>query len=139
MTYAVSGALQRAVYEKLVSDVALAALVGSAIYDAPQPAGASDAPEHVTLGEETARAASTKTSAGAVHDFNVSVHSKSEGFAKAKAVAAAVCDALVDASLTLVRGHLVALRFVWARAERGEPGEPRKIILRFRAVVEDNL
>ena len=135
MTYAVSAALQLAVYEKLTADPVLTGLVGTAIFDAPPPADGGQGGEHVTLGEETARASSTKTSAGAVHDFNVSVHSQSEGFANAKAVAAAVCDALVDAALTLARGHLVALRFVWARAERGEPGEARKIILRFRAVV----
>lgn len=138
MTYAVAGALQKAVYTRLTADVALTALVGSAIYDAPKPAKGGDPASHVTIGEETARAASTKTSQGAVHDFNISVHSKGEGFAKAKAIAAAICDALIDAPMVLTRGHLVALRFIWARAERGDPEEARRIVLRFRAVIEDN-
>lgn len=138
MTYAVAAALQTAIFTTLTGDAALAGLVGTAIYDAPQPAAASDPAEHVTIGEETARDGSTKTSAGGVHDFSVTVHSRAEGFARAKAIAAAVCDALIDASMVLTRGNLIGLRFVWAKAERGEPGEERRIILRFRAVLEDN-
>ena len=138
MTYALAAALQAAVYAKLRGDAILAGLVGTAIYDAPRPAGSDDPDEHVTLGEETVRDFSTKTSSGAVHDFSVAVHSKAEGFARAKAIAAAISDVLVDAQLSLVRGDLVALRFIWAKAERGDPPEARRIFLRFRAVLEDN-
>ena len=73
----------------------------------------------MTLGEETVRANDTKTSAGALHDFTVTVHSGRDGFDGAKRVAAAVCAALVDAPLALEAGRLVALRFLRAGAERG--------------------
>lgn len=138
MTFAISAGLQAALFDKLIGDATLTDLVGTAIYDAPPPAEAGEAPTHVTIGEESVRAAGTKTSAGAVHDLTVTVHSNAEGFDQAKRVAGAICDALVGAPLSLARGHLVALRFIWARAERGRPPESRRISLRFRAVVEDN-
>jgi hypothetical protein len=52
MSYAWSAALQAAVYQRLVGDAALGALVGAAIYDAPLADGAVQA-DYVTLGEET--------------------------------------------------------------------------------------
>ena len=140
MTFAISEALQVAVYEKLTGDAALADLVGSEIHDAPLPLAAATVPEvHVTIGEERVRDGSTKTSTGAVHDFTVTVHSRSQGFSKAKAAAGAVCDALIDAPLSLSRGVLINLRFLFARADRGPATAPRKVALRFRAVLEDTV
>ncbi|WP_118134884.1 DUF3168 domain-containing protein [Oceanicella sp. SM1341] len=139
MTYAMSWALQKAVFARLSGDTALGALVGGAIHDAPPHAARSADPlaVYVTLGDETARAWDTADSHGCTHDFDVTVHSGAEGFAASKEVAEAVCDALVDADLALERGHLVALRFVQARAQRGRSPEKRRITLRFRAVIED--
>ena len=51
MSYALSSALQGAVYQALLDDVALFALVGDAIYDA-LPTGVVP-PLNVTLGPET--------------------------------------------------------------------------------------
>ena len=59
------------------------------------------------------------------------------GFAPAKAAAAAVSDALVDADLTLTRGKLVSLNFYRASAARVGTGETRTITLIFRARVAD--
>lgn len=137
MSYLYSGGLQAAVYQRLAADAVLGGLVGAAIYDAPleyRPDQA--APDYVTLGEERARANDTKTSAGAIHDFNVTIHSGRDGFDRVKQIAAAVCAALVDAPLALDRGHLVGLRFLLARAERGPAPEKRKVVLLFRAVVD---
>ena len=92
---------------------------GGAVYDAPLGAGAGARRDYVTLGEETVRANGTKTSAGAIHDFTVTVHSGRDGFDGAKRIAAAVCACLVDAPLALEAGRLVALRFLRAGAERG--------------------
>jgi Protein of unknown function (DUF3168) len=137
VTYALSAALQAAVYQRLAGNDVLAGMIGDRIYDAPLEARPGETPpDHVTLGEEAVRPDDTKTSTGAVHDFSVTVHSARDGFDAAKRIAAAVCEALVDAPLALAEGHLVALRFLRARADRGRAPEKRRISLRFRAVLE---
>lgn len=139
MSYAFSVGLQAAVYQRLAGDADLVSLVGSGIHDAPLELGpGAEAGDHVTLGEERVRANGTKTSDGAVHDFDVAVHSGCDGFDTAKRIAAAVCACLVDAPLTLDRGRLVGLRFLSARAERGPAPVKRRISLRFRAVVDSD-
>ena len=136
MSYAVSAALQEAVYQHLSGDAALSAIVGSAIYDAI-PSGTLP-PIYVTLGSETVRDRSDKTGFGADHDFSVSVITGAQGFAQAKQAAASVNDALSDAALSLTRGRLVGLRFLKARASRDTGNGTRRIDLIFRARVEDN-
>lgn len=136
MSYGMGAALQAAVYAHLQADVALNALVGDAIYDAA-PAGGADG-LYVSLGPEEVRDRSDKTGAGAAHDFTVSVVTDASGFQAAKDAAAAVSDALVDASLALSRGSLVSLGFLRARARRVSSGTLREIELRFRARVEDD-
>jgi len=132
-----SAGLQASVFGRLSGDATLGALTGGAIYDAPPPLVPEDT-EYVLLGEETVRANGTKTSSGALHDFTVTVVSGRDGFDGAKRVAAAVCAALVDAPLALEAGHLVALRFLRAGAERGPAPAKRKVTLRFRAVVDQD-
>lgn len=137
MSYGMGAALQAAVYQELLADAGVTALVGTAIYDA-LPAGTLPA-TYVTLGPEDARDRSDQTGAGAEHRFTVTVTTTASGFAGAKDVAAAICDALIDADLTLSRGLLVGLWFDRAVAERsGSGGTVRTITLRFRARVEDN-
>ena len=77
MSYGVGEALQSAVYQTLVADATLAGLVGTEIYDAA-PAGVL-AGTYVSLGPEEARDRSAMTSAGAVHEFTVSVISDGGG------------------------------------------------------------
>lgn len=137
MSYAYSAGLQSAVYARLTSDPSLSALIGDAVFDAPLEAAPKSAiSEYVTLGEERVRENGTKTSDGAVHDFQVIVQSARDGFDGAKRIAAAVCDALIEAPLSLQRGRLVDLRFVSARAERGPAPVKRRIALRFRAMID---
>lgn len=137
MTYAFATGLQAAVYRRLTDDTTLAELIGTAIYDAPiRVVPDEKAPDHVTLGEETVRPNDTKTSQGAVHDFSVTVHSARDGFGTAKAIAAVVCESLIDAPLPIAGGHLVGLRFLQAKADRGRAPEKRRISLRFRAFVD---
>lgn len=136
MSYAVSSALQEAVYQTLAGDETLGGHVGQAIYDA-LPSGKLPA-LYISLGPETVKDASDKTDRGADHRFTVSIVSTAPGFSTAKTVAAAVCDALVDADLTLNRGRLVSLGFDRATAKRTDAGNGRRIDLRFRARVEDN-
>lgn len=134
MTYALSRALQEAVFQRLHPDATLAALTGGAIHDTAPPgprAGLS-----VSLGPETAEDRSDATGRGALHLFTVTVLSDAGGFAAAKDAAAAVVDALDGAPLVLSRGRVVFLRFDRARADR--KGRDRQIDLRFRARVEDD-
>ena len=91
---------------------------------------------YVSLGPEDVRDASDQVGYGAFHEFAVSVVTDQAGFQEAKAVAAAVSDALVDAPLLLSRGRLVGLWFVKARARRVEKADMRRIDLTFRARVE---
>ncbi|MCK0094217.1 DUF3168 domain-containing protein [Yoonia sp. F2084L] len=136
MSYGVAAALQRAVFQRLRADSALDALVGVHIYDA-LPTGALP-PLYVVLGAEDVRDASDKTGAGAWHQFTVTVVTQSAGFATAKAAAAAVSDALIDAPLALDRGSLVSLHFLKAKAARVGSGAVRQINLIFRARVADD-
>ncbi|MBW0157274.1 DUF3168 domain-containing protein [Sedimentimonas flavescens] len=134
MSYAISAALQAAIYQRLLADPGVSALVGGAVYDAVPP---GEAPmTYVTLGPEDVQDASDMTGAGATHDFVVSVVTGEAGFHGAKEIAAAISDALSDAALVLERGALVALWFVRAKARRVEKGNTRRIDLTFRARVE---
>lgn len=135
MSYGMAAALQAAVYQRLAGDAAVAALAPAGVHDAlpPGPVGGT----WISVGPEKVRDASDKTGAGAVHDFTVSVMTDAAGFAQAKAAAVAVSDALTGASLTLVRGRVVGLWFLAARARRIEAGSARQIDMTFRAMVEE--
>ncbi len=135
MSYALSSALQSAVFQHLTSDAALGAIVGTDIFDAI-PRGAVP-PLYVALGPETVRDASAGGVHGAWHDFTVTVVSERTGFAQAKDAAGAVSDALVDADLVLGRGQLIGIFFRRAKAARVGTGNTRRIDLTFSARVSD--
>ena len=135
MSYGMAAALQAAVYQHLAADVALAALVGAAIYDSVPPGTVTGT--YVSLGPEDVKDASDQTDGGAFHEFAISIVTDQAGFQEAKAVAAAVSDALTGAALTLSRGHLVGLWFLKARARRVEKADMRRIDLTFRARVSE--
>lgn len=137
MSYQFAAGLQAAVYARLSGDAAVTALASGGIHDAALERGVV-AEDFVTLGEERARANDTKTSRGAIHEFEVGVHSIRDGFQRAKRIAGAICASLTNGSLPLEAGRVVALRFVSARAERGRAPEKRKVTLRFRAVVDED-
>lgn len=136
MSYAVSGALQAAIYAALATDADLGASVGSAIYDALPTGTVPDL--YVALGPEQVKIADDKTGGGAEHRLTVSVVTEAPGFASAKAVAGQVCDVLHEAPLSLSRGRLIFLRFESAKAAKIDGGSGRSIDLTFRARVEDN-
>ena len=85
MSYASSSALQAAIYQRLMADSAVDALVGSAIYDAVPPGPLP--PTYISLGPEDVRDRSDLTGSGAEHDFTVSVVTEAAGFQGAKAIA----------------------------------------------------
>ena len=127
-------ALQGAIYDALLADASLAALVGTAIYDAI-PAGAL--PEtYAVLGDEIITDRSAVLCVATRHDFTISVLSTAPGYGQAKAVSAAIVNALITASLTLDEGHLVYLNFLRARAARVGTRKTRRIDITFRAMIE---
>jgi hypothetical protein len=136
MSYAMSLALQAAVFARLTADAALGDLVGTAVFDALPP---GDVPSiYVALGTEKVTDASDGSGAGAVHEFTVSVVTDRAGFASAKRAAAAVSDALLGAPLPLSRGRVIGFRFHKAAAARVGTGDTRRIDLIFRARVSDD-
>jgi hypothetical protein len=136
MSYAMAAALQGAAYPQWSAEGTLSGREGADVFDAVPVGQLPDT--YVSLGPELVRDRSDKTSAGAEHEFTVTVYTTEAGFEGAKDVAAAVCDALIDAPLALSRGHLVALNFFKAQAVRDRKGKGRRIDLKFRARVEDN-
>jgi hypothetical protein len=137
MTLAMSFGLQKAVYAELAADTDLAALLPAGIHDAAPP-GAPAGP-FALIGEEVVREHGSTTHEGAQHDFTVSVVGPGDGFAAVKAASARVTQVLTGSQLVLERGLVTNLRFVWARAERGEAPDLRRIALRFRATTEDTI
>ena len=135
MSYGVAAALQAAIYQRLMADSALDALVGGAVYDSVPPGTVTGT--YVSIGPEDVRDASDQVGRGAFHEFVVSVVTDQAGFQAAKAAAAAVSDALTGATLVLGRGRLVGLWFLKARARRVEKADTRRIDLTFRARTED--
>ena len=141
MTYALSWPLQQAVYQLLRADAALAALVGTRIYDAPLPPSEEAEPEglYVTLGDERVDDWSTASDRGAAHLLTIAVNAPRRGFAEAKQAAGAISDAMLGGALALSRGHAVLVHFAGALTRRAEGDALRRIELRFRVTVEDTL
>ncbi len=135
MTYALSAAVQTAVFQALQTDADLSALVGDAIYD-EVPKGALPS-LYVMLGPETVMDQSDMTGVGSLHRLIISVVSDAAGFAQAKITAGVVSEVLAR-PLTLDRGQLVYMNFERAVAQRsGSGGKLRLVDLRFRARVDD--
>ncbi len=134
MTCAIAQPLQAATFQRLSSHAALAALVGTDIYDQVPPGLLPTL--YVALGPEQARDRSDQTGRGTEHDVVVSVVTDGTGFSAAKA--AAVSHALLGPMPPLARGHLVSLRFLRAQAARKGARDTRRIDLTFRARVEDD-
>lgn len=135
MSYQASEALQRAVYQTLSSDAELQSDLEGKIFDAPPEDGEFD--NFILIGGESAVDRSSVGAHAARHDFLVTVHSRDAGFSKAKKTAGRVCDLLVDAAPDLERGCVTALRFRSAKTQRGQSAERRKIVLTFRAFIDD--
>ncbi len=136
MSIGASAALQAAVFQVLSADTTLGAIVGTRIYDEVPPGPVTGT--MISVGHGEVRDLSDVTGPMAEHLFMVSVISDAEGFQSAKAAAAAVSDALVDAAPALTRGRVVLIAFQRAKARRVRAGQTRRIDLTFRAIVEDS-
>lgn len=140
MTYAFGWALQKALHAALTANPELAALVGDRIYDAPPHRAAAEAPDapYVLIGDETVAPWSTATEQGATHEIAISAVGAEPGFATVKRVAAAVCDALLG-PLSPERGRVVSACFLGGRTRRARRGPVRRIDMRFRIAIEDDV
>jgi len=137
MSYTQSADLQKAVYNALTGNPALMALV-TGVYDAP-PAGNGVPPTgtYITLGEEVMRDNSSASHHGVIVDFDVGIHSDYAGFSVAKEVAGLVEKTLSWQQIPTPQGTLDLLRFLKSRARRGVAPETRRIVLVFRAFLND--
>lgn len=130
MSYGMSLALQESVFERL-----------SGVLDVPvldaMPAVVPDT--YALIGAEEVTGLSDVSGRGARCDFTVSVIAGAAGFQAGKLVAAVVNDALLNTELVLARGRVVALELHRARARREDKGRARRIDLRFRAWLDDDI
>jgi hypothetical protein len=134
MTFAVSQALQEAIFAHLNSDPQLSGRV----HDALPSGGVPDL--FVLLGETDVRDISDVSGTASEHLFTISVVSNHAGFSAAKAMAGTVCDLLDGTTLTLSRGRMTGMAFDRAKAKRaGRTGGKRRIDLRFRARLDDDI
>ncbi len=131
MSYGAAAALQAAIYTRLSG---WAGLTGVTVVDELPSGGGKGT--FVLLGPETALERGDASGAGAEHQLQISVISDAKGFLVAKAAAAEVSAALVDAPLSLTAGHLVGIQFQKAVAKRLDEGKARRIDMTFRARVD---
>jgi hypothetical protein len=129
--------LQKAIFAALGGNSTLVSLIGSPprLYD--DSPGEAELP-YVQIGEGTEADWGTGTDAGAEHQLVLHVWSRAGGRMEARAVLAAVYDALHDAALSLDSNRLVNLRFVLSQVWRESDGETYHGIARYRAVTESN-
>jgi hypothetical protein len=126
--------LQRAVYDALVVDTALAILLGGArIYD-EVPRGAAF--PYVTFGASTVRDWSTGTERGSEHVIVLRAWSKSGGERDVHLILEALRSALHEAPLSVDGHRLVSIRHEMSDAMRDPDGETYHGAARFRAVTE---
>ena len=136
MTPFFSNELQSAIYNALIADTTLAGLVGSDIFDALPSGTVPDT--FVLIGEETVFDRSDKTHSAAIYVIKVNVVTSQSGFGNAKTIAAAICNVIEEANLSLSNGHLRRVEFRRALARRNTSGTERKIELIFRALIEQD-
>lgn len=138
--------LQSLIYTTLHAHPALTALIGGEIHDEIPPG--TDPQTYVLIGEETLFDRSCKTGEAFEHELSLTVFSREAGYAKPKAVASLIIEALEalkgpmpeaspEASMGVQSaGHLVDLRFLRLRAARAEDPKTRQITLFFRAYID---
>ena len=122
--------LQKAIFARLSSDAALAALVATRIHDNP-PGDAAH--PYLVLGESEMR----DWPAGMEHRLTLHCFTRGGGRAEAKSILEAVRASLHDAALALETHTLVNLGFLDALTRREPDGLTWRGTIRFRAVTEE--
>jgi hypothetical protein len=138
MSCAFSWPLQQALFGALSANAEIAALVGAHLYDDPpeDEVLARDGAAWIVLGDEQVTPWSTASDQGAAHMIEISVITAQRGFATAKRIAGAICEATLG-TLSLSRGRVVNASFLGAKTRRSIKNGARRIDLRFRIAIED--
>ena len=136
MSYAIAPSLQAAVYDALIADGDLDALVGDAIFDMAPEGTVPD--RFVALGPEKVQARGSVDGLVSEFTFEILVVGKVGGFLPIKEIAARVTEVLHDADLPLTLGSLRQLSFQKAEAFRRVSDDTRRVRLFFVARVEDD-
>jgi hypothetical protein len=126
--------LQEAVFARLIGDAQLTGLLGGPhVFDGPPRNAAGP---YVHLGEMDVRDWSTGSDAGSEIRFALVVWSRDGGRSQGLAAADRARALLHDAGLLLDGFQLVNLRHLSTETARAEKPEGRRVVVRFRAVVE---
>ena len=127
--------LQKAIFGALGANAALAALVGTRVFD---HAPANAAFPYITFGRTSVYDWSTGTESGTEQLFTLHVWSKAKGKKEALEIMELARGTLHDAALELEGHKLVNLRLEFSEARYDDRNEAHHGLLRFRAVVEES-
>ena len=127
--------LQKAIFEALGANGALAALVGTRVFD---HAPVNAAFPYITFGRTSVYDWSTGTESGTEQLFTLHVWSKAKGKKEALEIMELARGTLHDAALELEGHKLVNLRLEFSEARYDDRNEAHHGLLRFRAVVEES-
>ena len=127
-------ALQKAIYDALVSDAALKALVGDPprVYDSAPKTGPYP---FISFGD--AREARIEGADALIeHDVRINIHSRYDGRREVKDVITATLSVLDDAPLALSGFALISLRATFSDIIHRQEADAFLGVIRFRAVTE---
>ena len=127
--------LQKAIFEALAANGALAVLVGARVFD---HAPANAAFPYITFGRTSVYDWSTGTESGTEQLFTLHVWSKAKGKKEALEIMELARATLHDAALELEGHKLVNLRLEFSEARYDDRNEAHHGLLRFRAVTEES-
>ena len=127
--------LQKAIFEALAANGALAAMVGTRVFD---HAPANAAFPYITFGRTSVYDWSTGTESGTEQLFTLHVWSKAKGKKEALEIMELARGTLHDAALELEGHKLVNLRLEFSEARYDDRNEAHHGLLRFRAVTEES-
>jgi hypothetical protein len=131
----ISNALQVFLYERLVADVAVGALVGDRIYD--RPAATASVP-YITFGPSDYVPDDDECIDGRIETVQLDVWSEAQdGKRECKAIVDAVKSCLHDAVGDLEAGALVTMRITLIRVFDDPDGRTTHGVVQIEAVIEE--
>lgn len=133
-----SAELQRAIFRALSSDPAIAALVGSRIYDDVPHGDGDGAPAfpYITLGEVTETEAGTSSSEAFEVTYTMHAWSRADSRLEVKSIIDAIRACLHNRPPALSAGALTRFMFDFAETLRDPDGETYHGAIRFRGYLQ---